>query len=389
MQLLRKKPFKIVLIAIGILMILLATESCRPDPVWGAEMPGIVQTVCDRYELIRDHEHSWKNGQCTICKTWCTHENHTKEGVCLTCGRKAYHTYRYGLCRCGNVLQFQYELLPHEYYFEDCDEPGTLQTVELKGQLSDVSPTIAGKKFEVYTPYGYSPNRKYDVMFLQGGLGSHYNACTSEKWWLTDNYDQQFIFKTVWDHMIKNGDCRPMIIVSVDGYSAKHGADRYRDLYEETVYFVRNYIYPYVIDHYSTYAKSSDPNDIIAAREHFGYGGFSNGGYMSYWGCMNSLLDYCANLMPIAGSWRSAELIDKVYQCKDEYPIICFYSGAGVNDGYAYEQTLEDYVTIVNGSGYLTDGVNAWFVETNYGHDLGAESIHFFNGLRVMFPEPY
>lgn len=332
------------------------------------------------------HEHQWVDGKCTICKQECTHPDHDPDGICIICGMPTFHRYHFGVCElCGAPLVFQYDLLPEEYYFEECEHQGTLESVKLEGRLSDVSPTIAKKSFEVYLPYGYNPRKKYDVMFLQGGLGSPYNACTSQGWWLTEDYDKQFCFKTIWDHMIENGDCEPMIIVSVDGYSEKHGATRYRDLYEETAYFVRYQIYPYVIKHYSTYAKSANPEDIQAARAHFGYGGFSNGGYMAYWGCMNMLLDYCGNLMPIAGSWRSEMVLPNIYNYQTEYPIIRFISGAGTQDGYAYDQTIDDYITIVANVDYLTDGLNAWFIESDYGHDWCAGSIIFYNGLRLMF----
>ena len=342
--------------------------------------------VSDRVALVKDHEHLWSRGICQICRKVCPHESHDMNGICSMCGRKTYHKYEYGICRCGKPLEFSEELLPEEYYFEECEEPGTLYPVTLSGRMSEKSPTIAEKKFEVYLPYTYDNRRPYDVMFLQGGLGSPANACTSNMWWLTEDYDEQFCFKTIWDHMMMNGDCEPMIIVSVDGYSAKHGAARYLDYYEETAYFVKNYIYPYVVENFSTYAASSSPEDIIAARDHFGYGGYSNGGYMSYWGGMKTLLDYCANFMPIAGSWRAPMVADDLYYYREMYPIICFVSGAGKEDGYAYWETLEDYSTIVRGSGYLMEGENCWFIESDYAHDWCAGSILFYNGLRLMFP---
>lgn len=367
--------------------IIVSCTLCLPQKAHadGGFVEQSVAMVSSRAEFIRNHEHQWEHSKCTICGLRCWHSEHNIDGYCLVCGHKTYHKYNYGLCRCGKVLQFREELLPDYYYFDECEEQGTLHPARLEGQLSDVSPTIAGKKFEVYLPYGYDETRPYDVMFLQGGLGSHHNAMTSQTWFHVVG-DRPFCFKNIWDHMIYEGICEPMIIVSVDGYSAKHGAERYRDLYEETSYFVQNYIYQYVIEHYSTYAKSTDPDDIVAARDHFGYGGFSNGGWMTYWGAMNGMVWYCSNFLPMGGSWRADEVAATLYQYKDVYPVSCFFAGAGINDGYSLDQMLDDYITIVNSSESLYGGDNTWFITVDYAHDYNAASILLYDGLQVMFP---
>ena len=330
------------------------------------------------------HEHAWENGVCYECGAKCSHSFHDINGICDLCGKQVFHKYIDGFCECGKELEFITGLLPEEYY-EPCDERGTTETYLIKGNLDLKTP--AEKRIDVYLPYGYNPEQKYDVMFLEGGLGNPFNALTSSRWriYYSESNPKKFSFRDIYDHMIQNGDCEPMIIVGIDGYSKTKESDRLLDGFEEGAYFLRHDVYPFIIENYSTYAESILEEDIIAARDHFGIGGFSNGGYMTFWGGMKTLLPYMANFMPISGSIRG-EAVGNHLAEHPEYPVRAFFCAAGAEDAAAYNQTRWDFFEAIWNSGYLEENVNSWFVTQDFGHDWETGVTAVYNGLQVMFP---
>lgn len=330
--------------------------------------------------LIPKHDHMWMNGVCDICNVKCEHAQHDLNGICLQCGIQWHHKYQFGYCSCGKELVFYENRLPEEYY-QPCEHQGNLINLEMSGMLDDV--TFGTKWTQIYLPYGYDPEQKYDVMFLQGGLGNTYSACLGQR---RAQSGMNFGMVDIIDNMIDRGDCAPFIAVGVDGYSATEEDPRKLDGYDQTARFVREVIYPFIIQNYSTYAESPMEYDIQAARSHFGYGGFSNGGYMAYWGGMRAMIDICGSFLPMAGSIRPAQVADNLMALKDTYRVDVIYAGDGVDDVAAYDRSLEEYNILVNGVDYLVDGENCWFGTVEGGHDWMAGSILLYNGMQVLFP---
>ncbi len=73
---------------------------------------------------------------------------------------------------------------------------GTIETVEIQSQFVG-----ATKKVKVYLPYGYTPNKKYPVIYFLHGFGQDENA------WLHHKLDK------VADELIQDGTIEPMIFV--------------------------------------------------------------------------------------------------------------------------------------------------------------------------------
>ena len=332
--------------------------------------------------ITNQHEHNWVDGFCPECGAKCSHSSHDYNGICELCGKQVWHEYIDGICSCGRELQFVTGLLPEEYY-GPCDQQGTTEVYLLNGHLDYATP--AEKQIEVYLPYGYNPEKKYDVLFMEGGLGNPFNAFVSKKQMIyyTEDHAISFQMKDIYDHMIKNGDCRPMIIVAIDGYSRTDKDERALDGYEQSANFMKETTIPFIVEHYSTYAESKLPADIQAARNHFGVGGFSNGGYFAFWGGMRTLLDYVANFLPIAGSIRGTETGQYIAD-HPEFPVNALFCAAGQNDTAAYDQTLWDYQECIGYAG-LEEGHNAWFVTQEYAHDWETGVSATYNGMMVLF----
>ncbi len=145
---------------------------------------------------------------------------------------------------------------------------------------------------QVYLPYGYDENKQYNIFYLMHG----------------GNEDQTKIFgnevnlQNMLDHMIKNGDIEPMIVVAPTFNKCEAGT-----FYNE----LRKSVIPFVEGKYSTYAKSTSDEDIKASRRHRAYGGFSMGA-VSTWAVMQNCLDIVAYYMPLSGDhWQGNSGDDK------------------------------------------------------------------------------
>ncbi len=152
----------------------------------------------------------------------------------------------------------------------------------------------------VYLPYGYDENQRYNVLFLLHISG------LDESFWLpgTMAYEQYSLTMTdLFDNMIAQGLCEPMIVVAPCGYitdAAAQAHDSVRD-YDQFGREFANEILPLVVERFSTWAEGSDRAQIAAAREHFGVAGASFGSYMTRNSVLAPNLDLVANFAMIGG----------------------------------------------------------------------------------------
>ncbi|HNZ99662.1 glycosyl hydrolase [Ruminococcus sp.] len=117
----------------------------------------------------------------------------------------------------------------------------------------------------VYLPYGYDKNKKYNIYYFMHGMGDSENSL-----FYNDNGESVRLI----DNMIQNGDIEPMIIVTptfnkVSSDTFYNAENFYKEFRESVV--------PFVEGKYSTYAASTSMEDIKASRMHRAYGGFSMG----------------------------------------------------------------------------------------------------------------
>ena len=143
---------------------------------------------------------------------------------------------------------------------------GTLTAVQYD------SKTLATKRqMNVYTPPGYSADKKYPVLYLLHGMGEDYRQWT--EWCQADN---------IVDNLIAEGKIKPMIMVfpncdaklTVDNTSKENrsgnadGFEGYRKPFEEDL--IKDII-PYIESHYP----------VLSDREHRAIAGLSMGGGQS------------------------------------------------------------------------------------------------------------
>ena len=141
----------------------------------------------------------------------------------------------------------------------------------------------------VYLPYGYDPNKQYNVFYFMHGMGDSENSLFY--------YDNGEAVRLI-DNMIQNGDIKPMIIVT----------PTFNKVSDNTFYNAENVwkeirmsVIPFVEGKYSTYAKSTSEADLKASRMHRAYGGFSMGS-VSTWATFENCVDMIGYFMPLSGA---------------------------------------------------------------------------------------
>ena len=325
--------------------------------------------------------HDFREGICVICGEVCGHANHDPiTQQCTFCGLKIPHSFVHGKCACGAVPVFYDSLLPLEFY-QECEHPGMVQKQTYTQKLHYQGDEEVTKNLNVYLPYGYTGQEKYNVLVLIHGGGD------DEDSWLTKEYDFGFplIMKNIYDNMIEQRLCRPLIIVCPTTYNGPYYSND--GGIEQMATELRETILPYVAENYSTYAESGSLSDLQAAREHFGIGGMSNGALYALNSGMQMDLDLFSNFICFSGNsqpYAVAEAINS--EDWKDLPISFFYAGAGYYDSQ-WQNTFYGFQIIVDQTDRLTEGENAFYQDIDGGHDFGVWNVNIFNALQMAFPE--
>jgi len=194
------------------------------------------------------------------------------------------------------------------------------------------------KYAEVYTPYNYDHNQKYNIFYLIHGYTG-----TAEDWLGTEEEPSEI--KYCIDHLIDAGAVQPMIIVSMTYYD--NNTDEQTDNWDTTIikHFHQEFVndlMPAVESTYSTYAETTDTAGLTASRNHRGFGGFSMGG-VTTWYQFHDSLAYIRYFYPASGSPYWSNDIDG----KDQKAGGQYVYDALQNQGY----TKDDfYIYITTGS---------------------------------------
>ena len=338
-----------------------------------------VDSVCELCGI--DCEHRWVGDMCADCHVVCTHERHDTQGICERCGMRLVHRFISGVCACGAEPLSYSTPLPEELY-APCSQQGSVTVVNYYAPLYSTNSVTVGKVMSVYLPYGYDENKKYNVLVMvHGGEGNN-----------TDWLDNSFVMddgtvvcmKNLYDNMIQQRIIEPLIIVTPYTDSYVNGGGFMDTGPEQFAPELRNYILPYIVENYSTYAQGSSPEQIRAAREHFGIGGNSNGSLYAYNAGLVENLDLLANFICLSGSNNASGAL-RALESQD-YTVDYLYAGAGSFDPQK-DNALRGYDYIVENSAKLTEGENAKFELICGGHTWNTWSTAFFNAAQLMFPK--
>ena len=327
-------------------------------------------------------EHRWKHGICDICAYECDHPSHDLETqACEICGEKIPHHFVKGKCNCGAEPVFYDDFLPDEYY-EPCDHPGTVESFVYRQQYYQYGDYYVYKYINIYLPYGYTENRKYNVVFLIHGGGDDETSWTTQPYYL---YGKKIVLKNVYDHMIEDKVCEPFIVVSPTTFmDQNHTSD---SGIEHMAREIREVLLPYIAEHYSTYAEDGSLEEIGRARMHFGIGGLSNGSLYAHNSGMMMNFDLFGNFACFSGNNEPYEVAAAINSgAWSELPIGVYYAGAGTYDGQQ-ENSYYGFHTIIDSTDRLVEGENAFYFDIVGGHDWKIWNTHIFNAMQLMFPD--
>ena len=185
------------------------------------------------------------------------------------------------------------EAVPDEYGAE-ASQQGTVEKIWYDSKDYTRSDLPATRKpAYVYLPYGYSTDEKYDVIYLLHGWTG-----TAEDTFETGSG----MLKRVLDHIIQDGLCRPVIVVSPT-WDKDNQSKGWGESCDEATVFSQEYVgdlIPAVETKYSTYLESPDEAGILASRSHRAIGGFSLGS-ITTWYIFEQAFPYSKWYLPMSG----------------------------------------------------------------------------------------
>ena len=235
----------------------------------------------------------------------------------------------------------------------------------------------------VYLPYGYSKDQKYDVFYLMhGGGGDETMTLGTPK--------RPSSFKNTIDHAVAAGEMRPLIIVCPT-YNNTNENGRDSNNFSLAMQLTENYhnelindLIPAVEGTYSTYAASIRKDDLIASRDHRGFGGFSMGS-VATWRTFQYGLDYFHYFLPMScGTSLNEEKIFAAAEGHDPDDYFVFVMTGTGDFAYSYDKRRTD---LMRASKYFSDvddngtGNFAFRVKEGYSHGGRAAMEYTYNGL--------
>lgn len=273
--------------------------------------------------------------------------------------------------------------IPSKYTTKRTNNTGTIRQIKYTsydyfGNYSKIT-----KPANVYLPYGYNSNKKYNVLYLMHGIGGNEN-----EWGM---FHDSSTVKIIMDNLIYYGDIEPFIIVTPNGRSSKNFANTSSDhnSFYKFGQELRNDLIPYIEANFSTYA-TYNPHyyDKTVARSHRAMAGLSMGGMQTINIGLCESLDIISNFgaFSAAPTTYNASRIVSSLNNFGNYNINSFYNVCGTSDGIAWASATGAVNGLPSMTNKLTDGGNfTWQAIQGGGHDFNVWYLGFYNFARLVF----
>ena len=275
------------------------------------------------------------------------------------------------------------DIIPAKYVAQRVSECGTIETITYKTYDYFGDGAEIKKQANVYLPYGYDEEKKYNVLYLMHGIGGNEN-----EWGMTGSASK---VKCMMDNLIYNGDIEPFIVVTPNGRSGADFANTNSD-YNSFYEFgkeLRNDLIPYIESHYATYGQSGEKDyDMKADREHRAMAGLSMGGMQTINIGMCECLDiisYFGAFSAAPTSYGAADVVKKIDERFPDDEIFFFYNICGTEDSIAYQSASAAAKELPKLSERFQDGENFMWQELSGGHDFAIWYLGFYNFAQVVF----
>ena len=275
------------------------------------------------------------------------------------------------------------EVIPVKYITQRFDECGTIEkisytTYDYFGDGSEMT-----KSANVYLPYGYNEETKYNVLYLMHGIGGDEN-----EWGMTGAASK---VKIMMDNLIYNGDIEPFIVVTPNGRSGADFANTSSD-YNSFYEFgkeLRNDLIPYIESHYATYGQYDENGyDLTEAREHRAMAGLSMGGMQTInIGICESLdiISFFGAFSAAPTSYEGSKIVATIDEKFPDDEIKYFYNICGTGDSIAYTSASNAAKSLPQLSDRFVDRQNYMWQELAGGHDFNIWYLGFYNFAQLVF----
>ena len=277
-------------------------------------------------------------------------------------------------------------------YTTPSEHPGTVVQVEYDSEDYLRGDAPVSKTAWVYLPYGYDENdaeTRYDILYLMHGWG----GAAGEYFYMGDG-----MIKNMLDHMIENGEIRPIIAVSATFYNENSDRDfgASEDALREFHRDFTNHLMPAVEGTFHTYAASTSLEDLAASRDHRAFGGFSLGSVTTWMEFCHDT-DYIRYFLPMSGSswyygtygdFQTVRNVDYVQQIVEENDLnergYFIYHAVGTED-VVKSQTLMMADEMLSRDGVFPPEHYVFYQKAGGHHDFDAVQEFMFNALPLFF----
>jgi len=277
-------------------------------------------------------------------------------------------------------------------YTAPSEHPGTIVQLEYDSEDYLRGDAPVTKTAWVYLPYGYDESdteTRYDIIYLMHGWG----GAAGEYFYMGDG-----MIKNMLDHMIENGEIRPIIAVSATFYNENSDRDfgASEDALREFHRDFTDHLMPAVEGTFHTYAASTSLEDLAASRDHRAFGGFSLGSVTTWMEFCHDT-DYIRYFLPMSGSswyygtygdFQTVRNVDYVQQIVEENDLnergYFIYHAVGTED-VVKSQTLMMADEMLSRDGAFPPEHYMFYQKEGGHHDFDAVQEFMFNALPLFF----
>ena len=271
------------------------------------------------------------------------------------------------------------DAIPEKYTKKRMDEAGTIVHISYPSKDYFLDGKAITKEANVYLPYGYSEDCKYNVLYLMHGIGGD-----EAEWGMVDD---DSLVKRMMDNLIYYKEITPFIVVTPNGRSTENCAREGSDFNSFYVFGkeLRNDLIPYIEANYSTYV---DADDMSLSREHRAMAGLSMGGMQT----INIGIGECIDLFSYFGAFSAAPTSNPAAKTarllkNSPYEIAYFYNICGTEDEIAYDSAAAAAKNLPEVCDKFRDSENFEWQELSGAHDFNIWYLGFYNFAQIAFQE--
>ena len=237
----------------------------------------------------------------------------------------------------------------------------------------------------IYLPYGYTTEKKYDIVYLLHGGG------VNEDWWFKMFPETV----TILDNMFADGICEPCIIVAPTYYRGKDKDNNAEYITEHFAVELRRDLIPAVEAEFSTYAEGDvTEENLVATRRHRAFAGLSLGSMTTYRAAFYNNFDLFSWYGPVSGCcgpWGNHDVeVERICKtlsdAKEKGLKLDYLFCCNGDKDIAYPEHLDIMTRVEKLCPELIKGKNYDFVTIPGGvHDMKAWQLDLYNALHVFF----